>query len=161
MLYRCADTFTGLDHLEGETVGVIADGSREADLTVASGSITTSRKFARLQAGIILTADAQTLDLEPDDKDTYLGDFKHVTRVYLRVRDTRGITTGLDADHLNPFVPEYQDLVNGEPTLRSGAIEILMDATHEDSGSVLIRQDRGLPANVLNARPVFNAGELK
>jgi hypothetical protein len=161
MLYRCADTFTGLDHLEGETVGVIADGSREADLTVTSGSITTSRKFARLQAGIILTADAQTLDLEPDDKDTYLGDFKHVTRVYLRVRDTRGITTGLDADHLNPFVPEYQDLVNGEPTLRSGAIEILMDATHEDSGSVLIRQDRGLPANVLNARPVFNAGELK
>lgn len=160
---RCAQTFSGLDHLEGETVGVIADGSREPDEVVTGGAITLDGWFARAQAGIIITADAKTLDMEPDEKDTYLGDFKHVTRVYLRVKDTRGLTVGLDADHLEPFMPQYTEdmLVNANPALQSGPVEVLMDATHEELGSVLMRQDTGLPATILNARPVFNAGELK
>jgi hypothetical protein len=111
--------------------------------------------------GLPIIATAKTLDLEPDDKDTYLGDFKHVTRVFLRVKDTRGITVGIDEDHLNEPPQAYTDIVNGTPPLQSGPVEILMDATHEESGSVVIRQDTGLPASVLNARPVFNVGELK
>ena len=160
---RCAQTFSGLDHLDGITVGVIADGSREPDEVVASGAITMDGWFARVQAGIKIVSDARTLDLEPDDKDTYLGDFKHVTRVYLRVKDTRGLKVGLDAAYLEEFMPQYNEnvLVNATPTLQSGPVEVLMDATHEALGSVLIRQDTGLPATVLNARPVFNTGELK
>lgn len=159
-ILRCAETFSGLDHLEGETVGIIADGSREADLTVASGAVTTTRKFARVQIGIPVTADAQTLDLEPD-QDTYLGDKKQVVKVFLRVRATRGIEVGQDEDHLRPYKPEYEDLVNGEPTLRDDEVEIFLNTTHDQTGSLLIRQDTGLPANVLNARPIFNTGELK
>lgn len=160
---RCAQTFSGLTHLEGATVGVIADGSREPDEVVAGGAITLDGWFARVQAGLVITADAQTLDVEPDEKDTYLGDYKHVTRVYLRVKDTRGLTVGLDATHLEPFMPQYEEdmLVNANPALQSGPVEVLMDSTHEELGSILMRQDTGLPATILNARPVFNAGELK
>jgi hypothetical protein len=158
---RCASTFSGLDHLEGETVGVIADGNVESTAVVTSGAITTTAAYARVQVGIPMVCQAKTLDLEPDDKDTYLGDFKHVTRVFLRVKDTRGITVGIDESHLNEPPQTYNDVVNGIPPLQSGPVEILMDAIHEESGSVVIRQDTGLPATVLNARPVFNAGELK
>jgi hypothetical protein len=158
---RCASTFSGLGHLEGDTVGIIADGNVEVTAIVASGAVTTASAYARVQVGIPITATAQTLDLEPDDKDTYLGDFKHVTRVFLRVKDSRGVTVGIDEDHLNEPPLGYTDVVNGVPPLQSGPVEILMDAAHEASGSVVIRQDTGLPAAILNARPVFNVGELK
>lgn len=46
------DTITGLDHLEGETVKVLADGAVHPDKTVASGQITLDRTYSTVQAGL-------------------------------------------------------------------------------------------------------------
>lgn len=159
---RCATVFTGLDHLNGQTVGVIADGSAEPNEVVSGGSIALDRPFARVQAGIIVTSTAQTLDLEASDKDTNLGDFKHVTRVIVRAQDTRGAEVGLSDTTYEPMFPEYTEpLSNATPNLQSGTREVLMSATHDASGSILIRQNRGLPTYILNARTVFNEGDLR
>ncbi len=157
-LFRCTDTLTGLTHLEGLTVGVIADRSREADAVVASGSITLSREFARIQAGIIITCEAVTLDLEASERDTALGDFKHITRVILNVVNTRGAQVGLSSTTLEPMFPEYVDLTNAPPALQNGMREVIMQAAHSDTGSITIVQDEGLPTTILNARTVFNMG---
>jgi hypothetical protein len=157
-LFRCTDTLTGLTHLEGLTVGVIADRSREADTVVASGSITLSRNFARIQAGIIITCEAVTLDLEASERDTALGDFKHITRVILNVVNTRGAQVGLNSATLEPMFPEYVDLTNAPPALQNGMREVIMQAAHSATGSITIVQDEGLPTTILNARTVFNMG---
>lgn len=157
----CASTFSGLTHLEGETVGVIADGGREPDSVVASGGITLSRPFSRVQVGLPITADIKTLDIEATNKDTSLGDFKHVTRVILRILNSRGLKAGLTEDTLEEMATEYTDVVNATPALQSGVREVLMSATHEDSGSIVVRQDQGLPATILNARTVFNVGDTR
>ena len=41
----------GLDHLEGETVSVLADGAVHPDVTVTGGQITLTRPAAKVQAG--------------------------------------------------------------------------------------------------------------
>jgi hypothetical protein len=156
--YRCATTFSGLGHLNGSTLGIIADGGVEPDQVPTGGAITTERPFARLRAGLKITQDVATLPLEPSDQDTSLGDFKHVTRVILRILDTRGLQGGINEDELSELVSEYSGLPSRPPELQSGTREILMSATHEDEGSVLLRQDKGLPSSVLNARMVFNKG---
>lgn len=160
-MYRCASTVSGLTHLEGETVSVIADRGAEPDAVVSSGSITLSRPFARVQAGLRVTATAQTLDLEADDKDTSLGDFKHITRVILRFLDSRGVKVGLTEASLEAMANEYSSVINAAPSLQSGAKEIMTQAICEDTGSIIIRQDTGLPATILNARPVYNMGDTR
>jgi len=160
-LYACASTVSGLTHLDGTTVGVIADRGVEADAVVSAGAITLSRAFARVQVGIRVTATAQTMDLEASQKDTNLGDFKHVTRVILRFLNSRGVRVGLTETTLEAMANEYGSVINAAPILQSGAKEIIMQAIHEDSGSIIIRQDSGLPASILNARSVFNWGDVR
>ena len=46
------DTITGLDHLEGETVQVFADGGDHPDVVVASGSVTLERQVTKAQIGL-------------------------------------------------------------------------------------------------------------
>lgn len=155
----CSQTFTGASHLNGETVGVIADGSREADAVVSGGSVTLSRPFARVQIGLPITATVKTLPLEASNIDTLLGDVRHITKVVLLVHETRGAKVGLSADYLEPMFTEYVDpVINQAPALQSGPREILVGAEHTDQGQIIIQQDNGLPTTILNARVLFNAG---
>lgn len=155
----CASTFTGANHLEGETVGVIADGCRESNKVVSGGSITYSRPFARVHIGLPIVADANTLPLEAVGKDTMLGNKRHITRVIVNVYRSRGIKIGLDENNLETMINEYDDLLNAPPAVQTGPREVIMVAAHSDTGEVLIRQDTGMPAHILEVRPVFNIGE--
>lgn len=51
----------GLDHLEGKTVKVLADGAVNADAVVLSGSITLAQSAASLEAGLGFTHDVEPL----------------------------------------------------------------------------------------------------
>ena len=92
----CVTTVSGLDHLNGETVGIIADGSVEPTQVVTSGEVTLSRPFLRVQVGLPVTADVQTLDLEVNDVETSMGDTRQIVKVYARVEKTRGLEIGYD-----------------------------------------------------------------
>ena len=63
---------TGLDHLEGEKIACLADGSVFTDLTVEGGAVRFPDGFTAsvIHAGIPYTAELSTLDLEPGDTDT-------------------------------------------------------------------------------------------
>lgn len=56
-------TITGLNHLEGETVKVWADGALQTDKTVASGSITLDRAASVVQVGLPYTHKWKSLQL--------------------------------------------------------------------------------------------------
>ena len=49
-----ATTISGLDHLEGQTVSVLADGSTHPDKTVSSGSITLDRSSTKVKVGLAI-----------------------------------------------------------------------------------------------------------
>jgi hypothetical protein len=55
------DTFSGLDHLEGETVAVIADGADRGDFVVESGEITLPEEVSTVEVGLPFTARLKTL----------------------------------------------------------------------------------------------------
>jgi len=157
----CATTFTGANHLEGETVGVIADGGREANRVVSGGTIAYSRPFARVHIGLPIVSDAKTLPLEVVGKETMLGNKRHITRVVLNVYRSRGIKVGLDESTLETMINEYDDLLNSPPAVQTGPREVIMVSAHSDTGEILIRQDTGMPAHILEVRPIFNVGESR
>lgn len=158
----CANTVTGAAHLSGETVGVIADGSREADTVVASdGSITLSRYFARIHVGIPVTSSATTLPIEAAGKDSMMGNKRQLTKVILNLNESRGVKVGSDESTLEVMSNEYDSLLNASPKLQTGVNEVNMVSVHSDTGSILIRQDSGLPTHVLECRLIFNTGETR
>lgn len=62
--YLTANTVTGLQHLEGFTVGVVADGGQHDFRTVVNGSITLDRQASVAHVGLIYTGYLETNDLE-------------------------------------------------------------------------------------------------
>lgn len=88
------DTFTGLDHLEGESCRVLADGSLQDDETVASGSITIGRDATTsLEAGLNFTPIMTDLPAETEfqSEATMMGRKMNISEITLRLKDTGDI----------------------------------------------------------------------
>jgi hypothetical protein len=61
------DTVIDLEHLEGQTVQVVADGGAHPDRTVASGSITlNAATYTKVHVGLYGSALVDSLNLEPE-----------------------------------------------------------------------------------------------
>ena len=87
------DTFSGLDHLEGQTVKVIADGSVLSDEVVSSGSVTIDRDAATsCEVGLNMTPTVKTLPLEVIGQGTKIGLKKRISDTTLRVQNTGDFT---------------------------------------------------------------------
>lgn len=93
------DTFTGLDHLEGETLKVIADGHLLTDVVVASGSVTIERDAEEyVELGLPFAPDGDvdfeliTLPVEVQGEEgvSLIGEKKRIASVTLRLHESQG-----------------------------------------------------------------------
>lgn len=95
---KAVDTVSGLEHLEGKTVGVFADGfvvhspnnPKYATKIVTDGAITLSHPYAVIHCGLPITADVETLDVDITGRGTLMPKNKLVTAVQLYVENSRG-----------------------------------------------------------------------
>lgn len=82
-------TITGLGHLEGQTVNILADGSPHPARVVSGGSITLQRASSVVQAGLPYVARMKTMRLEAGAQNgTAQGKLKRIHRVILRFKET-------------------------------------------------------------------------
>jgi len=91
------NTVTGLAHLAGETVRVVADGARRDDQVVIAGSVPVTGPAARV-VHVGLRFRSRIVDLPPEAAappgSTAQGRTKNVGRVTLRLLDSLGGTVG-------------------------------------------------------------------
>ena len=86
---------TGLNHLEGQTVSILADGSVVTPQVVANNSITLPHSASAIAVGLGYTCQLQTMYLEPPGQPTTTqGKRKLLQTVTVRVENTRGISVG-------------------------------------------------------------------
>lgn len=96
-------SITGLDHLEGETVSILADGAVVPDQAVSSGSITLETAATKVHAGLGYNSDGQMLRIEAGSADgTAIGKTRRIHRLAFLFWRTLGWTfgqsfTGLDS----------------------------------------------------------------
>jgi hypothetical protein len=92
-------TVTGLDHLEGMEVSVLADGSVVANpdqpMIVAHGAITLPNPVTQVTVGLPYTVQAQSLHADLPSQNVQ-GKRKRIPAVTVRMANTRGITVGQD-----------------------------------------------------------------
>lgn len=151
-----ATTISGLDHLEGETVRVLADGYLQADKTVASGSITLDTAASVVQAGLAYTPKIETLRLELSGAlgDISQGKRRSIHKLHLLLHQSIGGTYGTDASSLDEVsVRDVGDDVGAPPPLFSGLKHVYPPARNDTEGYLTLTQDKPYPFAVLGMYP--------
>ena len=95
--YFSQDTISGLGHLEGETVSIVADGGIHPDRVVTDGKITLADQTTYAIVGRFYFGRVQTMPLELlMSTGITPGKFKSVNKVNLMFRNTLGVSYGTD-----------------------------------------------------------------
>lgn len=165
---RAADTFAGLEHLEGKTVAVFADGYVAASPNnsaypapvVTNGAITLDRPYAVVHVGLPFVSDLETLDMDTPQGPSLKDKEQLVNAVGIWVEESRGIWAGgafpTGADPLDGL-DEYKarsDEDYDEPTQPiTDAINMPIQNEWNSNGRVVIRQVDPLPLTVLAVIP--------
>lgn len=156
LTYDGADvtTISGLWHLEGEEVAILADGNVIPRQIVTDGAITLPSAYGTVHVGLPIQADLETLPLATEiAAASGAGMEKNVERVHIRVNESRGIFVGPDLDNLIEYI-QRDDEAWGDPTaLTTAEIEVPVNPDWVRDGYVAMRQDDPLPLEVLSFTP--------
>ncbi len=144
-------TITSLNHLEGETVTILADGAAHADKTVSNGTITLDRSASKVHVGYGYTSSLETLRMEAGAEDGIAqGKIKRIHGVTARFFQTVGAELGPDTANLDrlPFRDSSMAMDEAVP-LFTGDKEISFPSGYDNDAKIVIRQTQPLPMTIL------------
>jgi hypothetical protein len=155
-----ATVISGLTHLEGKTVTVLADGSVSPTAVVSGGSITLPHSASVVHVGLGYTSEIKTLDLDLAQARGPANAKRRVTEVVIKVERSRGLWVGPDADH-TVEVKQRDVEPYGDPIeLFTADIKIAIPPSWGRSGSIVLQQLDPLPLTVLAVLPEVEIGGL-
>ena len=150
-----ATTISGLSHLEGQVVAILADGSTHPNKTVSSGSITLDRSAKNVKVGLAFTSLLQTMRLDAGSQDgTSQGKTKRIYDITVRMYETIGIEVGPNLNDMEriPFRSSADLMDEGIPPF-TGDKEIEFRGNYETDGFIYVRQTQPLPFTILSLYP--------
>ncbi len=148
---------SGLGHLEGETVIVLADGNVIRDLVVSSGAITLPNAASVVHVGLSYISDIETLGIDSNQQSTQ-GRKKNVSQIAIRFQDSRGGWAGPDENNLLEIKPRHDSDSYDTVSLKTNERKINIEPGWNDDGQILIRQIDPLPMSILSLTPEFDIG---
>lgn len=153
-----ATTISGIGHLEGKTISILADGNVAPQQVVTGGAIALDSPTLVAHIGLPITADFETLDITLQNNQAFLGSKKRINQVVVLCQESRGIFAGPDADHLDEF-KQRGDENYGEPIeLLTGRSEMEVQCNWDSFGRLFIRQSDPLPLTILGVMPNVQSG---
>ena len=160
-------SLSGLYHLRGATVSILANGATHPDKTVsdvfmADGSITLDFAITTGAVGLPFTSKMQTQRIEAGSSDgTSQGKPKRIHDITLRFFETVGAEVGTnaaDADRIF-FRDSSMDMDTAVP-LFTGDKDIEFPGGFEEGDRVFVQQTQPLPLTVLALYPRMNTHDF-
>jgi hypothetical protein len=159
-------SFAGLDHLEGETVQILADGATHPDKVVASGSVTLDNAASVVHVGYGYTSRLETLDLQAGAADgTASTRKKRIHTCGVRFFQTLGGYIGYRDEETGAYALEeiqYRQTnfrMDVPPLLFTGDRLIEFPGRWERAANVVIEQRQPLPMTITALAPRVTANE--
>lgn len=149
------DTFSGLDHLEGEQVAILADGSPQPAETVSGGSVTIDRAASKVAIGLPYTASIRSLDYSPQGQIAVSkGWTKVVKELKVQFYQTVGAEVGPDPGNLEPVLfRSGSDPMSAPLQPFSGIKRVKYRGRHDLEAKVYIENSQPLPMTILALMP--------
>ena len=154
-------TISGLDHLEGQSVSILADGATHPDKTVSGGSITLERSATKVQVGLSYTSLLQTMRVEAGAAEGVAqGQTKRIHEVTVRLLESVGVEIGSKITNMEriPFRSSADDMDTAlQPFTGDKQVEFRGD--FETDGHIFVRQTQPLPLNIIGIYPRVTTNE--
>jgi hypothetical protein len=150
-----ATTISGLSHLEGLTVSILADGATHPDKTVSSGSITLDRSASDVKIGLGYTSLLKTMRIDAGAQNgTSQAKTKRIYEVTARLYESVGVEIGPDLDNMErvPFRKSSDPMDQGIPPF-TGDKEVEFRGNYDTDGFMIVRQTQPLPLTILSLYP--------
>lgn len=155
------DTITNLDHLEGLTVAILADGNVLPQQVVVDGQVSLGADYSKVHVGIPYVADLIPLNVELNTASgTIQGKKIKIAKVALRVINSRGGWIGQDEDSLFEIMPVAREQYDVALDLYTGLLKESLSGGYSDDGSFLFRQIDPLPVTIAAAIPEVAVGGM-
>ena len=152
---------SGLDHLNGATVSILADGSVLPSQVVSNGSISLgSQPVTKVVAGLGFQAQLQSLYVDSSGGPTVQGKRKNIPALTVRMENSRGLKVGRTFATVVEFKERGNSVYAGLPIpLYTGDHRMPLDGLWDVPGQVCAQQDYPLPADILAFIPEINVGD--
>lgn len=167
---------SGLNHLEGMEVAIVADGSVLANQTVLNGTLTLSDDpiYSAITIGLPYTCQLQTLYLDAQGPVTMQGKRKNIGSVTVRMENSRGMSVGtnqVDQSTVpNGATVEWVNMIplkNRNALINAGAAIPLYTGDHflnvggnwSVKGQIAVEQLYPMPANITAVICEYNLGD--
>lgn len=140
-------TVSGLWHLEGKTVQVLADGAVHPPLIVTNGSVTLTYSASVISVGLGYNSDLQTLPLDIEGAEASgMGTVKNVNKVHLRVAQSSLVSAGPAFSKLTAFPSRaVTDPYGAPPSLRNNELPLVIAPNWNSDAAVCIRASDPVP----------------
>jgi hypothetical protein len=151
-----ASSVTGLSHLIGETVAVLADGSVHPPCVVnGSGAITLNRAASNIVVGLAYNSDGQTLRREAGAANgTAQGKTQRTNRINFRLYEALGLSVGPDFDNLTRIpIRTTADEAGVAVPLYTGDLNDTWDGDYSTEDLQCWRFSDPLPGTILLVAP--------
>jgi hypothetical protein len=142
-------TFGGLQHLEGKTVSILADGGVSPPQVVTNGTVTIDAPASKVHIGLPYLARVQTLPLSVQTQAFGQGTMKNINKVHVRVLASNGFTAGPSFDKLRPYPTRLYETPGLPPALVTGEVPIALSPTWQRDGSICFEQAEPLSMTIL------------
>lgn len=148
-------TISGLEHLEGMTVSVLANGAVHPDRVVSGGEIELEAGYGTIHIGLPYVSRMKTMRIEAGaDDGTAQGKTKRIDHVVVRFIDTLGGFYGPSFDQMDEFqFRSGSDLMDAAPPMFSGDKEVSWNSGYETDGQLCIEQRQPLPMTIAALMP--------
>ena len=155
-------SLSGLYHLEGEELSILANGATHPDKTVSGGGVSLDFSATSGAVGFGYTSQMQTLRLESGSVDgTSQGKPKRIHDITVRFHETVGAEVGTDANDADRiFFRDSSMSMDEAIPLFSGDKEIEFPGGYDDDARIFVRQTQPLPLTVLALYPRMNTFDL-
>jgi len=147
-------TLSGLNHLEGEVIDLIGEGSTQTSKTVLNGRISLDNATEQAKVGLLYSSDLQTMRLDEGYTETTQTKTKRIYDLSIRFQDTVGASVGPNAANLTAI--DFR--ASGSPMnlpipLFTGDKTIEFDTGYGTEGLVYVQQPQALPMTILGIYP--------
>lgn len=146
---KCINSVSGLSHLEGKTVSILADGSVEPSQVVTNGSVPLSIYAGRIHIGLPYTSRLETLNIDYQRQDgTAQGRLRSIANVTARLEYTKGGNIGVNDNDVQAI--EYEQNNWGvTPDLYTGDKKLTLTAGSDTEAHIVVTQTEPLPITVV------------
>jgi hypothetical protein len=150
-----ATVISGLDHLEGEEVWILADGGRVPNATVSGGEITLTDAASKVVVGLPCEATLITTNMEGGNPEgTSHGKTKRAALVTLRLYNSLGGRAGPTEEKLEEIRYRYPETPMGSaPPPFTGDQDVEWPADYDKEFRVVVKKDRPMPMSLLAIMP--------